>query len=390
MQTARSLLRAVPAVLLVACVAPTTQLGHVTRDDVRNEQLKQQQLVLQSALKEQQRLEDVAYPIRKAAVPFCGAAAAPFSGVRFMNLQSWAKPYQAAAQSLGFTDTLVVINVVRGSPAEEAGVRVGDRILGAKGRPAPTGTTAVRDFALSLAPSNGVRSRPTAFEGDGSLHLTLHRGSLGAPGARIGAPLADSLAGAAAEITLPAVPVCNYGLTAAKDDMLNAWADGQNVTVTTAMMRFAADDDELAVVVAHELSHNAMRHMDAQRKNAGIGAIFGAILDVAAATQGVNTQGSFTNQGAQLGATTFSQDFEREADYVGLYLLARAGRPLDVAPNFWRRMAQESPGSIKFASTHPTTAERFIRLEQAMAEIEQKRAAGAELSPTLKSDAKKR
>jgi hypothetical protein len=41
---------------------------------------------------------------------------------------------------------------------------------------------------------------------------------------------------------------------------------------------------------------------------------------------------------------TFSQDFEREADYVGMYLLARSGRQVAGAAGFWRRMAQESPG----------------------------------------------
>ena len=80
----------------------------------------------------------------------------------------------------------------------------------------------------------------------------------------------------------------------------------------------------------------------------------------------------------------FSQDFEREADYVGVYLLARAGRPTAKAPNFWRRMAQEDPRSIKFASTHPTSAERFVRLEQASREIEQKVARGEDLRPEMR------
>jgi predicted Zn-dependent protease len=99
----------------------------------------------------------------------------------------------------------------------------------------------------------------------------------------------------------------------------------------------------------------------------------------------VNTGGDFTNLGAEFGAMSFSQDFEREADYVGMYLLARADRPIANAADFWRRMAQESPGSIKFASSHPTTAERFVRLENAAAEIEQKRTAGAPLMPEMKT-----
>ena len=51
-----------------------------------------------------------------------------------------------------------------------------------------------------------------------------------------------------------------------------------------------------------------------------------------------------------------AEDFEREADYVGFYIMALDGWPIDSAPDLWRRMAAESPGSITFASSHPTTA----------------------------------
>jgi predicted Zn-dependent protease len=186
------------------------------------------------------------------------------------------------------------------------------------------------------------------------------------------------------ELTVPPDTVCDYGLSAIKDDAVNAWADGKNVYITSAMLRFASDDDELAVVMSHEISHNAMRHMDAKKKNATLGAIFGAILDIAAASQGVNTGGEFTNDMAAAASMAFSQDFEREADYVGLYVLARAGRPIANSPDFWRRMAEEAPGSIKFASSHPTTAERFVRLAKTVDEIERKRTAGALLLPEMK------
>jgi predicted Zn-dependent protease len=155
------------------------------------------------------------------------------------------------------------------------------------------------------------------------------------------------------------------------------------------MMRFAQNDDELAVVVGHEIAHNAMRHLDAKKKNATLGAILGAVVDIAAATQGVNTGGDFTNMGAGIGAMSYSQDFEREADYVGMYLLALAGRSYENAADFWRRMAQESPGSIKYASSHPTSAERFVRLEQTVAEIRQKQDAGLPLVPVMKTPQEK-
>lgn len=83
-------------------------------------------------------------------------------------------------------------------------------------------------------------------------------------------------------------------------------------------------------------------------------------------------------------AQAFSQDFEREADYVGMYILARAGKDLETVPHFWREFAQVNPSAISYASTHPTTAERFERLQQIAEEIRQKETAGEPLLPNMK------
>src|SRR5581483_5808207 len=143
---------------------------------------------------------------------------------------------------------------------------------------------------------------------------------------------------AVAELSVTIAPdtLCKYNVVAVKSDVLNAWADGEKVVVTSAMLRFAADDDELAVVLSHEIAHNAMRHLDARIKNTMMGAIVGAILDVAVSTGGADTQWGYTRRLASAGSQAFSQDFEREADYVGLYILARAQRPYASAPDFWR------------------------------------------------------
>jgi hypothetical protein len=51
-------------------------------------------------------------------------------------------------------------------------------------------------------------------------------------------------------------------------------------------------------------------------------------------------------------------------------------------------MAAESPGSIKFASSHPTSTERFVRLGQYHSEIQAKRASGGVLTPNMKKNEK--
>jgi predicted Zn-dependent protease len=85
--------------------------------------------------------------------------------------------------------------------------------------------------------------------------------------------------------------------------------------------------------------------------------------------------------GGNLTAGAYSQEFEAEADYVGLYVIARAGYRIDDAANFWRRMAISSPGSVTMTGDHPATPERFVALQAAVKEIEAKTAQGQPLVP---------
>jgi endonuclease YncB( thermonuclease family) len=201
-------------------------------------------------------------------------------------------------------------------------------------------------------------------------------------GLRVGEPIALSVRRADQTIDVTVVPVaaCDFETVVVAEGDINAYADGERVIIPWAMMRFA-NDDELVGVLGHEVAHNAMGHIDARMTNAMLGGIFGAILDVAAATQGVNTGGQNTSNFMAAASKSFSQDFEREADYVGMYILARAGKSLESVPNFWRQFAQINPSAISYASTHPTTAERFVRLRMTAEEIARKRDAAEPLLP---------
>jgi tetratricopeptide (TPR) repeat protein len=352
-------LRAVIALGLGACAAPQTQIGSVSQDQIAIEQARQQQFALEQILKQQLRVQNVANPLLRAAVSLCGSNVRPLSAFVSGNAYQWKNDYFKAAMAAGYTDTLVVMNVTPGQPADRAGLKAGDRILAINGSPIVTGPNAVTDLNKKIQTSKGGSPAPFA--------LTYRRG-------------ADTTTA-----TVKPEMACAYSPQLVEMDEINAAADGQSIFVTTGLLRFVADDDELAVVIGHELGHNAMHHSDAKKKNAMLGALFGAVVDVAAATQGVNTHGDFTNQWSQIGSQVFSQDFEREADYVGLYVLALAGKSLDNAPNLWRRMAVTDRKSIKFATSHPTSAERFVRLETWRGEIARKIALGQPLAPEMKN-----
>jgi len=143
-------------------------------------------------------------------------------------------------------------------------------------------------------------------------------------------------------------------------------------------MDFTSTDDELALVIGHELAHNSMRHIDAKRLNA-MGGLFLDILF--AVLTGVDSGGAFSQAGAQ----AYSQEFESEADYVGLYFVERAGYEIKDAAYFWRRMGVKHPSSIakNHAASHPSTPERFVSIEDTVNEINQKINVGTELMPNI-------
>ncbi len=169
-----------------------------------------------------------------------------------------------------------------------------------------------------------------------------------------------------------------------RDESINAHADGKKIVVANGMMRFIASDEELAMVMAHEMSHNLLSHPEANQTNALAGGFVGLLADALVSSQGVNTQGEFTKMGAQAGVLSYSRDFESEADYVGMYILANAGYNIRNVANLWRRMSVQDSKGIYTGQTHPTNPERFIALNKTVTEIEYKRKHRMPLVPEFK------
>lgn len=180
---------------------------------------------------------------------------------------------------------------------------------------------------------------------------------------------------------------CAEAVTLTEDDTVNASTDGKTIRVTTGLVRFVETDDELALVVSHEMAHISLGHVQKQRGNVTIGLIGGAVIGgVISGVTGVNVVNSFMEAGGRLGQGVHSQDFEGEADYVGTYYATRAGYDISTAANVWRRFATLHPGSIEdtWGSDHPSTPERFVALEETSKEILAKKAKGQPLIPEMR------
>ncbi|MFC6637130.1 M48 family metalloprotease [Sulfitobacter sp. JBTF-M27] len=127
------------------------------------------------------------------------------------------------------------------------------------------------------------------------------------------------------------------------------------VAFTLALIGDARNEDELAFVLGHETAHHIAGHIERQQQNAVAGAV---IFSGLATLAGGGSEAVRTAQrlGAEVGARSYSKDFELEADALGTIITARAGfNPLRGAEFFTRI---PDPGD-KFLGTHPPNASRI-------------------------------
>ncbi|RHJ84353.1 M48 family metallopeptidase [Parabacteroides sp. AM08-6] len=164
-----------------------------------------------------------------------------------------------------------------------------------------------------------------------------------------------------------------------KDPQVNAFCmPGGKIVVYEGLLPLVASDDELAVVVGHEVAHAVAKHSN-ERMSQQLMAQYGAAIvgqalsNKSAAVQQVGN--TVYGLGAQYGVMLpFSRKHESEADYMGLVFMAMAGYNPEVAVNFWQKMSAGKEGSTpEFMSTHPSDATRINDIKQYLPEVEKYR-----------------
>jgi Zn-dependent protease with chaperone function len=129
-------------------------------------------------------------------------------------------------------------------------------------------------------------------------------------------------------------------------------------------------DDEVAMVMGHEMAHALREHARARMaKSAGTG----AALSITAQLLGLGQVGDLAARaGTQLLTLQFSRSDESEADLVGLELAARAGYDPRASVSLWNKMAaaSKSQGGLRFLSTHPGGPDRIAKLEANLPKVE--------------------
>lgn len=155
----------------------------------------------------------------------------------------------------------------------------------------------------------------------------------------------------------------NFSFTVIKADEVNAFAlPGGPIIIHSGLLLKAESAEEIAGVLAHEISHVTRRHhLRGILGNMSIYFIFrGLIGDVT----GISAE--IINAGAALGSLKYSRNYEKEADETGMALLKRAKINTNGLISFFDKLSEEHPlpESADFLSTHPNPKNRIENLKK--------------------------
>ncbi|HEY0312474.1 MAG TPA: M48 family metallopeptidase [Allosphingosinicella sp.] len=282
------------------------------------------------------RVAKVAYRLALAGRPLCPSPW-PLTGLLFHHLAE----YDVADRSLmiaryGLDRGPGVLSVIAGSPASRAGLVAGDVLLSVNGGTfrSPVEIAAIRERTVWRASLEATeRQLEDALRG-GPAELRVLR------------------QGRELSVRLDSVPACVGRVRLARSTQTNAFASGRYVIMTTAMLDYIRSDDELAVVLGHEMAHDILGH-PATRSEEGV-----------LAGLGIHPSNIWKR--------------EAEADRFGLRLMAAAGYNLDAAIPFWRRYLGKFDWFPQIFRSHPSLGAREKIAAEEIAAIR----AGAPYRPT--------
>lgn len=304
-------------VLLALNACASGESAGLDQAELRREASFQRQLALEESVASRRRIEKVSFRLMTAAADFCGDRRGPAYGFTVANRYGFGDRMAKAATAAFGLDSSARVLSVTRDSPAHAAGLI-------------EGDVITRINGRPIMPgrkSAEIVRRAVAAAGFAGLDLNI-----GGANPR--------------QVRVEPVVACDYPVVLVNSDRVNAYADGERIRITKGMMWFARDDTDLAMVVSHELAHNIMGH-----------------------------SGTFSSMFYD------KKSRESDADYVGLYIMARGAFEIESAAGFWRRMAAAFPGMIDSSSSHPLMPARFVALRKTTGEIRRREALGLPLVP---------
>lgn len=300
---------------------------------------------LNAYLEQRAHVERVGFRLRRAAASYCAeqGRVRPDLGIVVWSLANFPNPDDRTrlASTFHLTDAVSVALAVDGGPAAKAGLTTNSVITSVNGDEIGAGKGATERF-ITLS------------------NLAARQG-----------PVRVGLANGKTAVLKPET-ICEFPTLLVRSPEINAAADGRVFAITTSLFELTRSDDELALILGHELAHNVLGHLKETQTAQKSGGLLDAFIRA--------TIGSAV---AQTVSQPFTIEKEKEADYAGLYFMARAGFNISAAETFWERL-NKTTRAQNVLKTHPSGEERLAALTKTVAEIRDKQKAKQPLEPDLK------
>ncbi|PVE41697.1 hypothetical protein H663_015950 [Limnohabitans planktonicus II-D5] len=335
---------------LIGILLVGTAWTHAQTSDTRLEDEKrlQGQLVAQTYLKNLERLDRIGYALLRVGAPYCSDKRRLGLGMAPISLRQFKDAYIEMMKRAGLTDELMFPHVVKGSPLEKAGLQAGDKVLKVNDEPLPVDGKSSPVLWMNTKVHELASRRQ-------EIQVTVLRGQQ--------------------EVVLSPKPVwqCDINIHVMYKDEPNAMTLVKDISVTTGLMRMLDSDDDLALIMGHELGHAILRHTEEKINRNKLNAMLGLL-------------GVLSGRSVPMPVVDpYPKDKEKDADYLGLYLSAAAGFDVSHAANVHRNWAAQNPSGIESSmwSTHPSFPERAVLLDAESKSLVEKQRKGERLLPDV-------
>ena len=347
-------------ILVSGCLeTPKGKLPSINQAEIDMEAERQKRLSYAKYIDQMSLVKSIGFKINSVNADICNKTDFN-SGLTFANENVMGlKIAKFFPSKINLGSQVSIINIVKNSPADKAGLALGDIILEVEGYTFPEGRNALKKISKHFKNIEEKKIKKIKIDRNGEI-LTFD---------------------------INQTKICNYPIIFTQDKIVNAYADGKSIIMTQGMVDYARDDNEIAMVIAHELAHNDRGHLDAMKKNTLIMGSIGFVLDLMTIYYSGGTAGGDaenTEMWSKIGRNAYSVEFEKDADYGGVYYAYRAGYDISQVKNFWERIGSENPKQIAISSTHPATSERYLQIDKTVKEINKKKNDGLALVPNEK------